>query len=58
MGVDEPQIAQRPEYQQIQVALYKRATNKIGSDLSVKIMSTSDILGTEESPTRAIDLIL
>ena len=52
------EIAQRPEYQQIQVALYKRATNKIASELSVRITSSSDILGTEESPTRAIDLIL
>ena len=52
------EIAQRPEYQQIQVALYKRATNKSASELSVRITSASDILGTEESPTRAIDLIL
>ena len=55
------EIAQRPEYQQIQVELYKRATNKIAtSELSGRITSTSDILGTEAqaSPTRAIDLIL
>ena len=48
------EIAQRPEYQQIQVELYKRATNKIASELSGRITSTSDILGVEASPNARV----
>ena len=45
------EIAQRPEYQQIQAELYKRATNKIAIELSGRTTSTSDILGAETSPS-------
>ena len=48
------EIAQRPEYQQIQVELYKRATNKIAIELSGRSTSTSDILGAEASPSARV----
>ena len=45
------EIAQRPEYQQIQAELYKRATNMIARQLSGRLTSNSNILGAEASPS-------
>ena len=47
-------ISQRPEYQQIQAELYKRATNKLARQLSGRSTSTSDILGAEASPSARV----
>ena len=44
-------VAQRPEYQQIQTELYKRATNMIALQLSGRHTSTSDTIGAETSPS-------
>ena len=48
------EIAQRPEYQQIQTELYKRATNMIALQLSGRHTSNSDILGAEKSPSARV----
>ena len=45
------EIAQRPEYQQVQAELYKRATNMIARQLSGRLTSNSNILGAEASPS-------
>ena len=47
-------VAQRPEYQQIQTELYKRATNMIARQLSGRHTSNSDILGAEKSPSARV----
>ena len=48
------EIAQRPEYQQIQAELYKRASNMIARQLSGRLTSNSDILGAETSPSARV----